>query len=597
MAVLGEAFIEVRADLGPFIKNLDKEVKKAAENIEGHFKKAIGNGLKVSGVDGDKLGDELGDGVRRGMDRKLGDKRKPPWVNISAALASAMDDGISALPAEAKAGIVLGILAAVPFISAALAGAVSAGLGAGLAAGGIALAFQFTEVQEDAKHLGEILRLEFVGAAQPFVNELRDAFKFVELRVRDLRPLLDNLFANSAEFVGPLTQGIVEAITFMLQSFNRASGKLKPFVQELSSGFALIGAAIGDAFEILASTGEEGQEGLRDLLTLVALLIRGLAELIYFFTKAYGAVRDFSLQVPVVSGLFAHFFKASNDAAQGVDSYGNATDGLTESIFGNVSATEAQEKALKEASQAMEDAKKATFGLVEADIAYEESLDRLREALSDNGKTLATTTDEGRENLRRLGDAIKDAQTRAEEQYQSGKLNSQQAKLLYEQEIAAILKVAGAYGVTEGAIRKVYGEAIGLLNIPDAEPSWLNRIGAAAKRAADDLARAKSAAGSLSRMPAAANRGFQEYAEGGIVRTATQALIGEAGPEVVIPMTKPSRAAQLMQRSGLANMLGTAATLVQVFVGNEQLDSRTYRIVLENNAALSSSLAFGARGL
>jgi hypothetical protein len=34
-----------------------------------------------------------------------------------------------------------------------------------------------------------------------------------------------------------------------------------------------------------------------------------------------------------------------------------------------------------------------------------------------------------------------------------------------------------------------------------------------------------------------------------------------------------------------------------VFVGNEQLDARTYRIVTDNNAALSNSLSFGSRGL
>ena len=62
-------------------------------------------------------------------------------------------------------------------------------------------------------------------------------------------------------------------------------------------------------------------------------------------------------------------------------------------------------------------------------------------------------------------------------------------------------------------------------------------------------------------------------------------------------MTRPARAAELMRMSGLDKMLQPATPTVQVFVGNEQLDARTYRIVTENNSALSSSLAFGARGL
>ena len=99
------------------------------------------------------------------------------------------------------------------------------------------------------------------------------------------------------------------------------------------------------------------------------------------------------------------------------------------------------------------------------------------------------------------------------------------------------------------------------------------------------------------KLPKQGTRGFSEFAEGGLVTQPTQALIGEAGAEVVIPLTRPARAAELMRLSGLDKMLSPAVPSVQVFIGNEQLDSRTYRIVTENNSALSSSLAFGARGL
>jgi hypothetical protein len=36
----------------------------------------------------------------------------------------------------------------------------------------------------------------------------------------------------------------------------------------------------------------------------------------------------------------------------------------------------------------------------------------------------------------------------------------------------------------------------------------------------------------------------------------THALIGEAGPEVVIPLTRPRRAAQLVEQSGLMGIIG-----------------------------------------
>ncbi|MDH6489679.1 hypothetical protein [Streptomyces sp. SAI-127] len=57
-------------------------------------------------------------------------------------------------------------------------------------------------------------------------------------------------------------------------------------------------------------------------------------------------------------------------------------------------------------------------------------------------------------------------------------------------------------------------------------------------------------------------RKYLPFAKGGIVYGPTHALIGEAGPEVVIPLTNPKRAAQLAQQSGLLGMLaGQARTL------------------------------------
>ncbi|MFJ4960270.1 hypothetical protein [Streptomyces sp. NPDC088739] len=53
-------------------------------------------------------------------------------------------------------------------------------------------------------------------------------------------------------------------------------------------------------------------------------------------------------------------------------------------------------------------------------------------------------------------------------------------------------------------------------------------------------------------------RGVLPFANGGIVTGPTRALIGEAGREVVIPMTRPWRAVQLARDSGLADLLARA---------------------------------------
>lgn len=51
------------------------------------------------------------------------------------------------------------------------------------------------------------------------------------------------------------------------------------------------------------------------------------------------------------------------------------------------------------------------------------------------------------------------------------------------------------------------------------------------------------------------------FANGGIVNGPTAALIGEAGREVVIPLTRPQRAAELAQQSGLIDLLASQGAL------------------------------------
>src|SRR5690606_27368283 len=52
--------------------------------------------------------------------------------------------------------------------------------------------------------------------------------------------------------------------------------------------------------------------------------------------------------------------------------------------------------------------------------------------------------------------------------------------------------------------------------------------------------------------------GILGFADGGIIRRPTVGLVGEAGPEVIIPLTRPARARQLADQSGLTSILAQA---------------------------------------
>jgi hypothetical protein len=56
-------------------------------------------------------------------------------------------------------------------------------------------------------------------------------------------------------------------------------------------------------------------------------------------------------------------------------------------------------------------------------------------------------------------------------------------------------------------------------------------------------------------------RSVLPFADGGIVNRPVVGLVGEAGPEVIIPLTRPQRARQLAQESGLVDMLARSGAL------------------------------------
>jgi hypothetical protein len=67
-------------------------------------------------------------------------------------------------------------------------------------------------------------------------------------------------------------------------------------------------------------------------------------------------------------------------------------------------------------------------------------------------------------------------------------------------------------------------------------------------------------------------------AAGGVVRRPELALIGESGPEAVIPLTRPRRAAQVMAEAGLGGQVVNRGGDVHVHIGTLMgTDSRAAR--------------------
>lgn len=89
-------------------------------------------------------------------------------------------------------------------------------------------------------------------------------------------------------------------------------------------------------------------------------------------------------------------------------------------------------------------------------------------------------------------------------------------------------------------------------------------------------------------------------ASGGLVNAPTLAVVGEAGPEAVIPMSDPARAAAVAKSTGLLDILGSklggsGSTMVKVFLGTREItDILDVRIDKKMNDQ-ANELAYGTR--
>lgn len=609
---LGEAFIQVRADLRPFRRDLERELKDITDEFEKRLNLALGNKLRLEAARAGKdVGDVLGKGAEDSMRKRLG-KNAPLWVDVGAAIAQLWSRGLSALPPQLKAAVVGAFLSALPLISGALAGAVGAAAGAGLAGIGAALASQFEAVQESATDTFRFIRFLLVRSAEDFESAVLSALSTLRGTFTFLRPTLERIFSISATFVEPLATSINLALESLVFSIEDVVGDLGPFVRELGAGFVILADAAGEALGILVNTGDRGTSALRDLTVIVAGLVIGTAQWVAVLTEVWGVIRQTGQAVnsmpawiqiltpiPALLGLLTTEGDAWANTAKAVI---HTNTDLVDSKGRIITVTEEEIKELEELVNASQKYHDLLISLVELEIEFERTLDDLAEALKKSSGSIALTGEAGRRAAQEIINGLEIAEKRAIERVATQRNTTEEAAALYRQEVEALRQIALESGVAAedfntltGAIilaaqQRISADELGLTGVN----SMLRQIVESVKRvSAAFIALSKLIPGGAAlALVGIALRGF---ADGDIITKPTVGLMGEAGPEVVIPLTKPARAAQLAQQSGLTQMLGGGETNVFVYIGDEQLEAKMVKVVQGNNNKQALAMSQGAR--
>lgn len=89
-------------------------------------------------------------------------------------------------------------------------------------------------------------------------------------------------------------------------------------------------------------------------------------------------------------------------------------------------------------------------------------------------------------------------------------------------------------------------------------------------------------------------------ASGGLINAPTLAVVGEAGPEAVVPMSDPTRAAKVAQQTGLLDMLGSrlgamGTPIVHVYLGTREITDILDVRIDKKLDQQASELAYGTR--
>lgn len=108
-----------------------------------------------------------------------------------------------------------------------------------------------------------------------------------------------------------------------------------------------------------------------------------------------------------------------------------------------------------------------------------------------------------------------------------------------------------------GLLQQAFGNAFSAIktvinSVADAVNNVISKVQSAISWIGSLLDKAKS----ITSLPGKIGGLIPGRANGGIITSPEVALIGEAGPEVVIPLTRPRRAAELMEKTGLTGSTG-----------------------------------------
>lgn len=609
---LGEAFVDVRANLKPFSKDLEKGLKvilAAAERklkAESQFGRGLADNLKNHVKEGMDEGVDEGfqSGSKKAIKRGLNDFQK-----FFSVLGDFFDDGLSAVPSEVKAALVLGIVAAsvalLPLLAGAISAAITAGAVTGAAAIGIILAARFRVVQQQFQAVGQSILRTLTGPASRLIDPLVGFGEKIDALFVRLAPNIDHIFQQISGALGPIGDTVIDFIDKIVKALQVMVRNARPIIDALGEALPQLADDIASAMVTLSLNSEDTALALKDLLAVIGYLIVATAGFINFLAKMYFWLR---LTAAAVTGDWSTAQQLlANRAIEG-ERAAEGFDGSMQNLNTTLGMTQTEADA---AARAINPLVSSLFKGMDASIDFHQAMDDLNKSIKDGNKDFRETTQKGRDNLRLVETAVTSIAKLRDQNLAYAIEHGQatdQIEANYQAQLTALEKTIAGTGHETTALQDLFNkakEAPSEVNIAvktpglDAAILKLSQIPGLVKGA---IAGANAAANAI-RAGMAGGHGLQTNALGSIVTSPTMTLVGEAGyKEGIIPdpAVMPGRAMQLSNQLGLTDLiashLGSPGVNVTVLVGGKQLENIIDYQVSLNNHRQSLAYAQGTVG-
>jgi hypothetical protein len=550
-------------ETGTFSQFLDKELtntKAKAKELGEEFERT-GKADVFASLKGAQANVKSLERIKKDLTSALEDGAKEAEHVIGKAIEDGGEEGFKTFGSSiqgwlstpvvgpiVEAGIIGGVIAAAPAISAALGGAVIAGGGLGLIGAGIAGQLHTPMVQSALSDLGDDAEGVFTRATATFGPATATGFRIIGAEIDKLEPKLETIFsrvAPLAEEVFGGAAGFIDRLEPGIDALSRAAG---PVIGELAADLPQLGGALSSMLESISSDAPAAALGLHDMFQVIEIGVEATGKIIQWGETTYKWLRILS------AGATGHALDAavsieglgSTTAATGVTAQGAATDfaGLSSQLgqTTQTASTLAGQMSDKVFASLM-NADEATLGLAQAQTRLSDTLDQGGLGLNRNKTALDLHKAAGQADEAAILGVVQANIRSYDTAIQSG-MGATDAALAYDKNTASLNSQLLHAGYTQKAIDGLIGKykavpdnvntAIATKGLTDAITDLddllriINHIPRVINVTVDEHTKGNLLGTYNQQVPYAAR-----HASGGSTAAGRSYLVGENGPEIV----------------------------------------------------------------